>query len=119
MKPFNLERALAGDTVCFRDGSPVLHVFYGDKLPKSRCVVVFAKNGYEQKYPESGRWEDDSYESQYDLFMVSEKKTFYQAVYGGKDIGIYTDAPHETQEEAVRHACSPNFIQIVSFEVEL
>lgn len=84
MKPFNLEKALAGETVVTRGGEKVtqLHLFDCPKIFSVLYGVVaesdifsYSPNG---KYYEEEENEEYIEESVFDLFMANPKKTVYR-----------------------------------------
>lgn len=80
MKPFNLEQALAGAKVVTRWGAEVtqLHLFNASHSIFVLCGVINDKLLYFQK---DGSYHDKSSQSDYDLFMYSEKKEYWINVY--------------------------------------
>ena len=78
MKPFNLERALAGDPVRCRDESiKVLRLIHMPELKRLDCLIVIYRIGKFEKvgfwYPTGGRLKD--YSNDLDLFMDAKKVT--------------------------------------------
>lgn len=76
MKPFNLERALAGDPVVTRDGRKVLKVLDGrHSLAMNTCqvIVLIESEGCYQQVSVKGKLLDYK-ESPIDLFMAPKKR---------------------------------------------
>lgn len=91
MKPFNLERALAGDPVVTRDGRKVTQLMMFDASALAKpvagvihgvCDVVFSwtKNGYSSIYPGAPLLDD--------LFMASVKREGWIIVRSPDEDGI-------------------------------
>jgi hypothetical protein len=40
MKPFDLERAMAGDPICFRNGTPAKFIAYVPEAPNHQQIIV-------------------------------------------------------------------------------
>lgn len=78
--PFNLERALAGDTVVRRDGVKVSEVlrFKGGNI--SKPVISLSENGGFFLHTEDGKLFGDSVD-QRDLFMAPKTKTVWVNLY--------------------------------------
>lgn len=77
MKPFDLNKALAGEKVVTRDGREVKQIFYFDKSDEKYPVyALFHK--YVEQYTTCGRYNSD-HKTEYDLFMSpkTEKLTIY------------------------------------------
>lgn len=81
-KPFNLDRAIAGDPVVTRVGKTVTQIV-SFNVKNGReivgvidgCLMAWYKNG-------TRRW--DTYESEEDIFMAPVKKTVYAVI---KEVG--------------------------------
>ena len=73
MKPFNIERALAGDPVVTRCGDPVFDL---SRPPNAtgRYVLVGVHNGYIETWTLDGRYNSAGNETRLDLFMATKKK---------------------------------------------
>ena len=122
MKPFNLERALAGDPVVTRDGREVLELYHFKHIKE--------RNGYESIYAlienrdepnvyfARGNYKDDDDASNYDLFMKSISKTYWMNVY--KTPGGYQSGNiHPSEQEALNLASNDrSVIKTISFEIE-
>lgn len=80
LKPFDLERALAGDPVITRSGAKVLDIYHFKKSTASRPVVVTIEglHGEFALRKEGVRW-DDGKEDDNDLFMAPKIVTYYSA----------------------------------------
>lgn len=79
MKPFNLERALAGDPVVTRDGRPVNELTLFKTLDDDPVVGVL--NGTLLKWASDGHFHDSSIVHEFDLFMAPIKRTVYVNFY--------------------------------------
>ena len=84
MKPFDLEKAKAGRSICTRNGSKAIIVCFdadNDRFP----IVALLKSDNGKEYPASftkeGRFSDGEADSSKDLFMVEEKKEGWINIY--------------------------------------
>jgi hypothetical protein len=104
MKPFDLEKAKAGASLCTREGFRARIVCFdadNDRFP----IVALLKSDNGKEYPASftkeGRFSDGEVDSSKDLLMVGEKKEGWINIYGAfkeRCIG----AVHKSKEEAMR-----------------
>lgn len=104
MKPFDLEKAKAGASVCTRDGSKARIVCFdadNDRFP----IVALLESDNDKEYPASftkeGRFSDGELDSPKDLLMVGEKKEGWINIYEAfmeRCIG----AVHNSKEDAIR-----------------
>jgi hypothetical protein len=80
MKPFNLEKALAGSPVVTRNGLEVTELkLFKDSI--TRTPLVGCVLGYLHQYTIDGVYSLDGSENPLDLFMVPVKKKFYVTLY--------------------------------------
>lgn len=99
-KPFDLERALAGDPVVTRDGRPVTQlthfkdVEYGSE---SLCGVVC---GSLEKWMSDGRYYLAG-TSGTDLFMAPKKRTVWVNLYGNGHRGYWYDSEKEADDNSM------------------
>ncbi len=87
LKPFNLEKALAGEKVVTRDGRNVVEIVKLNKTEVSRSVIAVIEGQTWYAYTVDGRYGTQQY-SPFDLLMVSTKKQGW--------INIYDNNPTET-----------------------
>lgn len=80
MKPFNLERALAGDPVITRDEKKVSEIHYFSTARGSAPLIAIIEGVYFWFSEEGKYWESGSL-STHDLFMAPKTKTYWYAVY--------------------------------------
>lgn len=74
MKPFNLEKALNGDTVCVCSGEIVYDLRISDKVTDA-FVLTGVLYGMYQTFTSEGKFQDRGFcTPSYDLFMASVKK---------------------------------------------
>jgi hypothetical protein len=76
-KPFNLERALAGDPVVMMDGRPVIFTRFDICGRRALHGVV---EGHLISWFKDGRYYASG-ESRYDLFMATKKRTVWVNLY--------------------------------------
>jgi hypothetical protein len=112
MKPFDLERAKAGDPIVTRDGREAKFIAYAPKAQLLNEQVVFlldrrikttCPNGF--SYP--------AHENKSDLFMAPKKRTVW--------VNLYPDSQgtHWRTEEAANIAAGNNRIGDKSYPVEV
>jgi hypothetical protein len=77
-KPFDLERALAGDPVVTRHGKPATQLKKFDI--RGRCVLLGVLDGQLASWLENGCYYSSG-EWPYDLFMVPKKRTVWVNLY--------------------------------------
>ena len=79
MKPFNLERAIAGDPLCTADGQDGRFIAYVPEVRSVYKILIFV-DGRIATYTEDGRY--SKYEdSDLDLRMKPITRTWYMAVH--------------------------------------
>lgn len=105
MKPFNLERALAGDPVRCRDESiTVVRLIHMSELKRADNLLVVARDSEDVEYVSfllpCGTFKRGT--SSLDLFMVPKKVTKWINFYKN-DTYIFTTTykPYETMEDAL------------------
>lgn len=120
MKPFNLERALAGDPVVTRDGRKVLQVVHFPQMRlEKRVMALIEGNGIPGGYNENGRlFKEDT--SDADMFMVATTKKYYVAVEkittGNQDIKCCSHA--YVSKNKVEEIFDKDEFHIVEVEIE-
>ena len=81
MKKFNLEKANAGEPVVTKDGRDVRIVCFDHKsMGKSYTIVALVNKGdYEENltYTNDGKFNSDTIDSNYDLFMKPVEKIYH------------------------------------------
>ena len=97
MKPFNLERALAGDKVVTRDGREVVQLFYADKVIDDNDKVVAVVDGLVETYTPDGFYYSTKKECIFDLFMATTTVKVERWVNMYKD---GTQTTHQSKEYA-------------------
>lgn len=120
MKPFDLEKALAGEPVVTRDGRPVTQVTKFD-APNDPNPVIAVIDGDTQSFTLTGAYYSQSREHQYDLFMATKtvKKEGWVNLYKANNeiIAANTSQCHKTKEAAGENAL-PDCIATVKIEWE-
>ena len=120
MKPFNLEKALAGEKVMTRAGVELLHIFHAPKATSlhNKIVAVMEKNGV-LTYYEDGKY-SASGDTVFDLVMAPKLKKIEGWVnyYDSEQFGsVY--CTKVLADNAVRMTDSTLIHQhYISFEVE-
>lgn len=120
MKPFNLERALAGDPVVTRDGHRVTDLRYfnrqGILYPIIGVLEVDDANPEVETWTLYGRFRTHC-DSDYDLFMASTKHEGWVNLYYGAECPTLGGIVYPTKEDAERDACRTD-IYIGTFKIE-
>lgn len=117
MKAFNLEEALAGKPVITRMNVKVTDIHYFESAVYDSHRLRYVVNGYLCVAKANGRYDNDSNDSPFDLFMASEKKEGWINIYSnqiewGLICYIYT-----TEERANKNAAD-NRIACIKIEWE-
>ncbi len=121
-KPFNLERALAGDPVVTRDGRKVLWIAHCSPAKREYQVQALVEGiAYPLSLNADGRYNCyDEY--RHDLFMAPKKRTVWARFYRHEDGSILSSEWYDTKEMASKMAPevseSPNYIGVYQIEIE-
>jgi hypothetical protein len=112
MKPFNLERALAGEPVITRDGRPVKIAGYNEEADDDSKVALWI-GGYVYGCSDSGIYNFiRNRESNFDLFMApTERKEWIVRCVFGNDLKYL--GPFSTEEAAIIYAADNNELRSV------
>lgn len=115
LKPFDLQKALAGDKVVTRDGRAVISVRYA-RYPL--IVVVSGETLY--GCTETGRYYENQLSNEKDLFMAPKTKTVWVNIYMKPNGTISLGAPHSSEAMAMRIYKKPSYWQrIKTISVEI
>lgn len=118
LKPFNLEKALAGEKVVTLGGQEVVKiVHFKDATPDER--VIFQVEDVVYLCSEDGKYYTTGSGSQLDLFMAPTKKQGWMNIYktSVNSLVAYTSGVYETKQQAEADATF-NVIDTVMFEWE-
>jgi hypothetical protein len=120
LKPFNLERALAGDPVVTRDGREVTQLIVFNIDYQMTYPVHGVCNKDIMQWTKEGKWTVSRREpTNTDLFMKPKKKTYWVNVYkypnnGGVNVsGTYTNIT-----DAIKSSSAGDYIKTISFDIE-
>ena len=106
MKPFNLERALAGDPVVTRDGRPLKIAGYNEEISPANIALlgwVESDIGWDEvAWFYDGRYMNDE-SSTLDLFMAPNERKEWIVRCGVGDVVKY-EGPFPTEEAAKVYA---------------
>lgn len=122
MKPFDLEKAKAGASICTRNGSKARIVCFDANNKRFPLVALIKDSDNSEEYPvlytKEGNFFDGEADSLKDLFMVGEKKEGWINIYKGleeKCIGVV----YNTKEDAMsRKINEKSTIYITTVKVE-
>jgi hypothetical protein len=100
MKPFDLEKALAGEPVVTRDGQKIIDIHYFKYVKtKFPLVVHIENNSSVDHYTIKGKWTEDFENEELDLFMYEPLIEMWVNLYqSGNEISI--GALYKTEELA-------------------
>lgn len=117
LKPFNLEKALAGEKVVTRDGRNVVEIVKLSKAVGSQSVIAVKEDGNWASYSSDGYlWSEGSL-SDNDLFMAPTKKQGWVNIY--KQVGnTYVATVYLSEEEALQNRCIISLVDTVMIEWE-
>lgn len=104
MKPFDLEKAKAGASVCTRDGYRARIVCFdadNDRFPIVALLKVDNGKEYPISFTKEGRFSDGKADSSKDLFMVGEKKEGWVNIYEALEERCIGKV-HNSKEAAMR-----------------
>jgi hypothetical protein len=102
MEKFNLERALAGDPVCTRDGREVTRLFLVDVDSKYKLVGVVKKSLV--RWTDKGYFLDITNKSENDLFMKPKENAIWINLYKNENGSLYTNGAHYMSEESAKRS---------------
>jgi hypothetical protein len=102
MKPFNLEKALSGAKVVTRNGKEVTQLTKFDV--DSNYPLTGIIDNKRETFQLNGMFGDNK-ESNWDLFMATEKQSIFVKVYENQFGKILAVGGHDTLEDAIK---SPN-----------
>ena len=110
-KPFDIDKAKAGNPVCTRDLRPARIICYDQRDGLGNeylTVLVSDADGYEMAYTyrKDGTFGVDDNRRNFDLMLVSSEHTAWINIYKyqGKSFFESGRCTYESEEEAKRHA---------------
>lgn len=123
MKPFNLERAVAGDPLMTRDGRKVIDFHYFEKNSMKHPFYFHCEN--EEYFLQAADIHGKIFferESPYDLFMAPKVHTYWISIFKN-EYGKLFASPELFSSEIIAKGCSlcPSpleFIKTISVEIE-
>ncbi len=122
MKPFNLERALAGDRVVTRNGLEVIELQYFKKRERFKVLALIevevGENGEFKAYNDDGTF-CQKMNAHYDLFMAPKVKTYYVNLYRDDELMVTGKICFESEELCLaKRNLDLEYIKTISFELE-
>ena len=111
LKPFDIQKAREGKTVCTRDGRKVRIICFDAKRKDEKNIIALVPSkDYPEfedliAYPNNGNYHG-GHENDGDLMMLPEKKEGWVNVYHGLKKSEYVcgDIVSNTKEEAIQYA---------------
>ncbi|MGN6703579.1 MAG: hypothetical protein ACTHKB_11525 [Burkholderiaceae bacterium] len=117
MKPFDLQKSLAGAPVITRYGEPVTDIRHHPSGRKYSVSGVI--DGSIDTFTESGKFREQEAESMFDLFMAPVKRKIFVNVYRGTGGKMCAGAVHDSEEAAARaNISSVTFVSTLTAEIE-
>ncbi len=117
LKPFNLEKALAGEKVVTRDGRNVVEIVKLNKVMGACNIVGVTEEGKWYSYTSDGCHCTKGTVYDNDLFMTTTKKQGWINIY--KQVGnTYVATVYLSEEEALQNRCIISFVDTVMIEWE-
>lgn len=124
MKPFDLEKAKAGASICTRDGSKARIVCFDADNKRFPLVALIkdSDNSDEYEYPvlctKEGRFINGEKDSPKDLFMVEEKKEGWINLYSFLEDEECIGRVYATREEAMSKRLREDYKYIDTIKIE-
>ena len=111
MKPFNLERALAGEPVITRDGEKITIAGYNANAKKYNQLAGWDSDGAILSWNFDGKF-DTGHNSLNDLFMAPTERKEYivRCVFGN---AVWCEGPFPTEDAAIIYAADNNELRSV------
>lgn len=119
LKPFNLEKALAGDPVITRNCRKVLQIsYFSDAQDQYKLMVLVEGRDCPISFYPTGKFYS-SKEDDFDLFMAPKKIKGYIAILHLKNVGCYSTSLFYENKEILNAVLEGTKIQqIVEVEIE-
>ena len=123
LKPFDIQKAREGKSVCTRDGRKARIICFDRKGYNMFPIVALIMNDDRESdiytYRPNGTWNNSGNESDKDLMMLPEKKEGWVNVYYDNDASSHRGCRfiYDTKEQAVKEAGSA-YITTVKIEWE-
>jgi|GEM_PF-1386944 len=125
MKPFDLEKALAGHPLVTRDGRKVLDFHYFKVMTKYifpiyAAIESIGNDPYFSQFRIDGSALRNEEESSLDLFLDSTKKTYWVNVYESEIKTIFIGKVFDNEKECSESSWAHDLkkIKTISFEIE-
>lgn len=117
--PFDLKRALAGDSVVRRDDVPVIEVLRFKSGNVLRPIISLSENGQQTQHYDNGAAHHD-HTSHLDLFMVPNEKKVYRLAFrnleGEIELAVVKFSDRQSAEHMAANLPLPD-VQVVEFKV--
>jgi len=110
MKPFDLEKALAGEPVVSKEGRKVIQLHYFPNLGSNFKVIAQLEHGFSfDTFTIHGKYSDDE-SSQLDLIMA-EPERWVNVYYSKAQDNVWASQFYESESEAKEHIISTSSYQ--------
>lgn len=110
MKPFDLEKALAGESVVSKEGRKVIQLHYFPNLGSNFKVIAQLEHGFSfDTFTIHGKYSDDE-SSQLDL-MMAEPERWVNVYYSKAQDNVWASQFYESESEAKEHIISTSSYQ--------
>jgi len=120
LKPFDLEKALAGEPVVTRNGLKVIEINCFQQKTDYPVRALF-ESGSTNAYTKNGKVYLEGDDNNYDLFMAPKTKTMWYCVFKDRSGVINTSSLYESEEVMVDIICITHNCTILathSIEIE-
>ena len=108
MRPFDLEKALAGEPVITREGLEVTELYLAKTATNNTRRLIAVTEGALRHYSEDGKWQFDKGDNPNDLFMAPVKRQAWTNVFQTPSGAIFTSGgcydSNEKAEKAIMGA---------------
>lgn len=108
MKPFNLEKFLAGEPAITRDGRKVIEHYYFRNSKNLQRLGYIIEGDFDILYSDDDGNFRDNGKSKFDLFMEEKEVDLYFNVYGDEKVG-YSFSVYRKKEDAILWTNHVNF----------
>ena len=113
-KPFDREKALAGEPVITGDGFEVLELHY---FPAIKKIVGYGNDNMILTWNDNGLWDNNGTPSKYDLFMKPKKITKWYNIHYNPNFKQVFFELYDT-EEAALNDLGPYYLETHLIEIE-
>lgn len=120
LKEFDLQKALNGEPICYRNGEVPMEWHYFEGRYGEFKIVSIGKGGDLNINRKDGCYLFNGLNHPYDLFMLSKKKTLWYCVWRNENgaMGATTPGAWKSAEEYLREYPTENILAEHTIEVD-